>query len=264
MPAAAQAPDVDTQPRSLDQDASQPPRPSQPYPFELPNSFNPDEPFLGYFEGSEGIVSRRRASTPADLPKIGTISPMSMEPEPGEFPEEVRLGEEPWRPRAWGPRLFTWEESQLHHQPLYFEDVGLERYGHSYGVFQPLASFRRFNAQLLTLPYQMLVEPPRSCEYTLGYYRPGDHAPRLWYKVLPQRRGRYRPEPHYHVVPPTPHEQQAGMPNDETVEEGPSQTTPADQNTGPSAERGDQKEQGRIPEAVEKIEAGPGLVPNGR
>lgn len=79
--------------------------------------------------------------------------------------------------RAWSSVSFTWEAPALCHRPLYFEDVNLERHGHSFGVVQPAVSAGRAFGQLLALPYQMTVHPPCECIYTLGEQRPGNCVP---------------------------------------------------------------------------------------
>jgi hypothetical protein len=106
----------------------------------------------------------------------------------GEFvppcPEEISLGEEPFVPRVMPPSVFAWTASNVTYNPLYFEDPQLERYGHSYGdCIQPFVSVGRFGVQLLGLPYQMALDPPHKEVYPLGYYRPGEPAPRLFYQV---------------------------------------------------------------------------------
>ncbi len=80
--------------------------------------------------------------------------------------------------RDWRLCTFTWKASSLCHKPLYFEDVQLERYGHSAGPFlQPLSTTAHFFANVLLLPYNMGVYPPTECRYPLGHYRPGSCAP---------------------------------------------------------------------------------------
>ena len=80
--------------------------------------------------------------------------------------------------RNWSPTTFTWKASGLCHKPLYFEDVQLERYGHSHGPYlQPIISGAHFFLSIPALPYYMGVYPPGECIYTLGYYRPGSCAP---------------------------------------------------------------------------------------
>ncbi|TWT96875.1 hypothetical protein Pla108_26500 [Botrimarina colliarenosi] len=83
-------------------------------------------------------------------------------------------------PRQWCDVTYMWKASGLCHKPLYFEDVHLERYGHSWGPFvQPLVSGAHFFGSIPVLPYKMGLQAPNECVYTLGYYRPGDCAPYL-------------------------------------------------------------------------------------
>ena len=73
---------------------------------------------------------------------------------------------------------FAWTASALCHKPLYFEDVQLERYGHSAGpIAQPFLSTAHFFGNIAILPYKMGINPPNECQYALGYYRPGSCAP---------------------------------------------------------------------------------------
>ena len=82
--------------------------------------------------------------------------------------------------RHWAPQTVTWHASSLCHKPLYFENVQLERYGHSRGPFaQPVHSTLHFFGSLFFLPYQTALHPPTECQYSLGYYRPGSCAPWL-------------------------------------------------------------------------------------
>jgi hypothetical protein len=101
-----------------------------------------------------------------------------------ECPEEIRLSDLPYEGRLFPETVFTWEASNLWHNPLYFEDPQLERYGHTHGhCVQPFVSGGRFMAQLMGLPYQMTLHPPCSCRYTLGWYRPGECAPKQIYQI---------------------------------------------------------------------------------
>jgi len=86
--------------------------------------------------------------------------------------------------RGWGSTCYQWEASALYHQPLYFEDVPLERYGQTLRpVLQPFASGAKFFASVPFLPYKAVLEPPIEHVYALGYYRPGSIAPRLRYRL---------------------------------------------------------------------------------
>lgn len=81
-------------------------------------------------------------------------------------------------PREWAEVTFMWKASALCHKPLYFEDVHLERYGHSWGpVAQPIVSGAHFFTRFPVLPYCMGLKAPNECVYTLGHYRPGNCAP---------------------------------------------------------------------------------------
>jgi hypothetical protein len=80
--------------------------------------------------------------------------------------------------RGWMPSTLNWHASALCHKPLYFEQVQLERYGHTAGPFkQPFVSGAHFFGSVVMLPYKMALDAPWECEYALGYYRPGSCAP---------------------------------------------------------------------------------------
>lgn len=114
---------------------------------------------------------------PEDLRKISEITD-DITPPGTEFPPECELARAGFEPRAWAETTYTWKASGLCHKPLYFEDVQLERYGHTCGpLLQPFASGAHFFGNALILPYKMGMEPPCECVYALGYYRPGDCAP---------------------------------------------------------------------------------------
>ncbi|QDV70172.1 hypothetical protein Poly24_38910 [Rosistilla carotiformis] len=96
------------------------------------------------------------------------------------LPRECRIAQTPYQPRNWTPSTMTWKASNLCHNPLYFEEVQLERYGHSAGpIKQPLISTAHFFVNIAVLPYKMGIHPATECQYALGYYRPGNCAPYL-------------------------------------------------------------------------------------
>ncbi|OAI54550.1 hypothetical protein AYO47_02820 [Planctomyces sp. SCGC AG-212-M04] len=79
---------------------------------------------------------------------------------------------------------YCWDAPNLFHTPLYFEDVELERYGHTYcEPIQTITSAAKFGGQLIGLPYQMALAPVHKREYPLGYYRAGDPAPYKCYQI---------------------------------------------------------------------------------
>lgn len=93
-------------------------------------------------------------------------------------PEFVELPDSPPDGRSFVEMHMLWEPSNLFHNPLYFEDHTLERYGHTHGpVLQPFVSVGKFGAQLIGLPYQMALHPPCECQYVLGWHRPGECIP---------------------------------------------------------------------------------------
>ncbi|MCA9237860.1 MAG: hypothetical protein KDA44_20440 [Planctomycetales bacterium] len=95
-----------------------------------------------------------------------------------DYPFECSLGSETFAGRAWPQVTYRWKAAALCHKPLYFEQVQLERYGHSWGPYvQPLVSGAHFFASIPLLPYKMGIRTPNECVYTLGYYRPGSCAP---------------------------------------------------------------------------------------
>ncbi len=80
--------------------------------------------------------------------------------------------------RCWGSYCYQWRPTCLAHQPLYFEEINLERHGYGLGdIVQPWVSGAHFFGTVPCLPYLMAVDPPRECIYTLGHYRPGSCPP---------------------------------------------------------------------------------------
>lgn len=101
-----------------------------------------------------------------------------------QAPEEVTLTAEGSMNRPMQSTCFQWQASDMHHNPLYFEDPAFERYGHTWHpAIQPVASIGRFTTQLVGLPYQMVIDPPCKKMYPLGWYRPGDCAPKQVPKI---------------------------------------------------------------------------------
>lgn len=105
--------------------------------------------------------------------------------DPSELPEKkVQVTKQAYVPPTRPAVAFHWMASNLHHNPLYFEDPSLERYGHTYHpMVQPFVSAGRFTTQLIGLPYQMAIDPVHKRQYTLGWLRPGDCAPKKHYQI---------------------------------------------------------------------------------
>jgi hypothetical protein len=132
----------------------------------------------------EELAQRPDASLPPcptrrDLRPIREIT-NDISPEGDLFPPECPADDRPFAGRSWAPTCYTWKASGLCHKPLYFEEIAVERYGHSWGpLVQPFVSAAHFFGTLPLLPYKAGVEPPGECIYALGYYRPGNCAPHM-------------------------------------------------------------------------------------
>ena len=120
---------------------------------------------------------------PAERPiRFKPISELTanIAPSKGDLPPDYPLAAAVFQPRAFAPCTFMWAASGLCHKPLYFEDVQLERYGHTgCPLLQPTCRGPTFFGTVLVLPYEMGVEPPCEDIYVLGYDRPGSCSPYL-------------------------------------------------------------------------------------
>ncbi len=149
--------------------------------------------------GSVGVDAVESAyqkvdADPRNLKSIRDIQPFA-DYQPGthieqdldpEFvaPAEVELGEVSDGARNYEAILYQWQASNLHHNPLYFQDPGLERYGHvHHELVQPFVSVGKFGLQLAGLPYQMTIDPVCKKQYALGWYRPGECAPKQTHQI---------------------------------------------------------------------------------
>ena len=75
-------------------------------------------------------------------------------------------------------KVFAWAAPDIRYQPLYFEDVALERYGQTAGPHvQCYISAINFFADFVLLPHQMRHDCPGSCDHPLGFCRPGNTTP---------------------------------------------------------------------------------------
>ena len=75
-------------------------------------------------------------------------------------------------------KVFAWAAPDIRYQPLYFEDVALERYGTTAGPYhQSLISSFHFFKDFVFLPHKMRHDCPGSCDHPLGFCRPGNSTP---------------------------------------------------------------------------------------
>lgn len=149
----------------------------EPFPADVQDErFLPREPEPGDEELGGGTMPERCPS-PRDLKPINQIT-HRIAAEPGLFPQECVLSDEPFVPRNFACTVFTWKASALCHKPLYFQQAKLERYGHTFGpVLTPVLSTGHFFVSVFALPYKIGMNPPWECMYPLGWYRPGSCAP---------------------------------------------------------------------------------------
>lgn len=146
---------------------------------------------ISHFQQALPVKNRPVIKRPEQLPKVTDIQPFHdySPPNLSKMVKSKKYPKESWTKKEYQPRefeesLFTWNASNVHHNPLYFEDPALERYGHTYHeLVQPLASIGRFGLQLIGLPYQMTLDPICKKEYPLGWYRPGECAPKLLHQI---------------------------------------------------------------------------------
>ena len=79
---------------------------------------------------------------------------------------------------AWEGDIYCWTAPDFFHNPLYFEQVNLERYGQgTYACLQPAASAAQFFGTIPILPYKIGGQDWNERVYTLGHRRPGNLTP---------------------------------------------------------------------------------------
>ena len=99
-------------------------------------------------------------------------------PKPVDCSKGIFTGKQTAIARTPSVLQYHWKPTNFFHNPLYFDDTPLERYGQSVcPPLQPAISGARFFATLPVLPYKVGLDRPFDCVSTLGYYRPGECAP---------------------------------------------------------------------------------------
>ncbi|MBX3438746.1 MAG: hypothetical protein KF861_14725 [Planctomycetaceae bacterium] len=137
----------------------------------LPKSITSILPYYDYAPGGEDPCEF--CPRPAGCPESDDARPC---PKLVSMPEITSYRE------PFVPTHVAWEPANLFHNPLYFEDHALERYGHTHcDALQPFVSVSKFSAQLIGLPYQMALHPIHERQYTLGWHRPGECVPYRYY-----------------------------------------------------------------------------------
>lgn len=75
----------------------------------------------------------------------------------------------------WEHRIYTWSAPHFYHQPLYFQQINLERYGvGSRPLVAPIQSAAHFYGSMALWPAKMIWNWPTESVYSLGHQRPGD------------------------------------------------------------------------------------------
>jgi hypothetical protein len=78
----------------------------------------------------------------------------------------------------WAGSIYTWAAPNFYSQPLYFEQVNLERYDSKIApCLRPAVSYAQFLGSIPVLPYKVGGQPIHSRAYTLGHWRPGNSTP---------------------------------------------------------------------------------------
>ena len=76
--------------------------------------------------------------------------------------------------QEWSNSEVWWSATEFSHQPLYFDDVLLERYGQTpCRLVKPALSGVHFFGAIALLPGKMAADHPCAHLSTLGYHRPG-------------------------------------------------------------------------------------------
>lgn len=157
---------------------------------EVPNAGTADAPAVEPAAPAAAVEpTPTEAPAPRALPKLRSIREIqpfaNYKPESGNKlegvnpPQPVELTSQGSLERHQAATAVYWHASNVTHNPLYFEDPGLERSGHTFSdAVQPFVSVGRFGAQVVALPYSMALDPVWKDESPLGNYRPGECAPK--------------------------------------------------------------------------------------
>jgi|GEM_PF-7035860 len=127
---------------------------------DAPVDSDSDSLFVKRFDELNRPLSRIHVGYPGDN---GPMPQNLAAKDAPEAPRQLLWGGDGWvesRPNRY-PVVFTY-------QPLYYEELNLERCGEGHGYLQPLFSSAAFVKNTITLPYQLVVSPPRSEVVTPG------------------------------------------------------------------------------------------------
>lgn len=82
-----------------------------------------------------------------------------------------------WTEYAPSPIGYAWTAPNIRYQPLYYENVRLERYGQTRGPWREVFdSSLHFGSSFFLWPYHARFDHVRSCDHPLGFCRPGNYV----------------------------------------------------------------------------------------
>lgn len=175
------------------------PSPMMTVPNDVDSGLSPQSPYAPRSILADSLDFERERQQADEKPcppnSIKSIREISVDISPktgGPFPRSCPLTIEDEEPRNPICTTVHWKASTLYSKGSvrYFEDVQLERYGHSISpALQPLISGGRFFLTLPILPYKMGITTPDECVYDLGYHRPGSCSPYIWNPIPISLRG---------------------------------------------------------------------------
>jgi len=148
----------------------------------LVSSMSAEEPRLARRRGTnvQPSPAADRAFKPVDQIRVEINLDRAALPE--DRATEIFSPATPASPEAfhraeWHTSVYAWAPPEFFYRPLYFDDVPLERYGHSvYPRLQPAVSTVKYFGDVLLLPYRMVIDAPHQWVSPLGYDRPGSDA----------------------------------------------------------------------------------------
>ncbi|WP_437223372.1 hypothetical protein SH661x_003191 [Planctomicrobium sp. SH661] len=116
------------------------------------------------FQKRYDILNRSMNSIDLSLPKDPGVQPVDIAAVHEAGTPPILLGGED----GWFEQPINRYPVPFAYQPLYYEEINLERCGVGHGCLQPLFSSAAFVKNTITLPYYLFATPPRSMVQTPG------------------------------------------------------------------------------------------------
>ncbi len=146
---------------------------------EAPQRPDQEEPLPELTRQDETPQRERVAFGPWPAKNIDDIS-IDIRDTSSDKPEDRSSQLIGFNPKQWTqftptPKVFAWVAPDIRYQPLFFEDVALERYGQTLPPYrQTVLSAIRMTNSFFLFPNHACNDPIFSCDYPLGFCRPGD------------------------------------------------------------------------------------------